>query len=458
MTIEAQDFARLVRAPRTGEAQCFARSAAMLAEATARHAPGPIPYALGLLPAAGVPHYFTRGQGAMLEDVDGNRLVDLHAGGGAVLLGHAAPEVTAAVTRILRDGLVGVPTRLEGAVAERLLSLRPWARSVRFAKTGSEAVSLAVRLARAHTGRELVAVAGYHGWHDAVIAGVPGQRGIPETLRRLCHGFSAVDPESLATLLGRHPQEFAAVILEPARPWPPERQALEAIREITREHQALLIYDEITSGLRSPPVETFSAEPPDLTILGKAIGNGFPLAAVLGAREVVGAAGPSLLSVSAATHDGASLAAAEATLDTIARPEVGKTLARSDAELRSQLSQSIQRFGLADHIGVVGHPGLVSLEPRRPLRVPRNTLRLLLVQELLRRGIYCLGPIFPSRQHAGPVLARAARALDEVVGIIGAAVVENDCLDQLLHLAEPERTLLRSGGPPERRERATAVG
>jgi glutamate-1-semialdehyde 2,1-aminomutase len=228
----------------------------MLAEAAARHAPGPIPYALGLLPAVGVPHYFTRGHGAMLEDVDGNRLVDLHASSGAVLLGHGAPEITAAVTRILRDGLVGVPTHLEGAVAERLLRLRPWARSVRFAKTGSEAVGLAVRLARAHTGRELVAVAGHHGWHDAVIAGVPGQRGIPEALRRLCHGFSAVDPESLAKLLGRHPQQFAAVILEPARPWPPEGQALDAIRKIAREHGALLTYDEITSGLRSPPVET----------------------------------------------------------------------------------------------------------------------------------------------------------------------------------------------------------
>jgi glutamate-1-semialdehyde 2,1-aminomutase len=419
----------------------------MLAEAVARHAPGPIPYALGLLPAGGVPHYFTRAKGARLEDVDGNRLIDLHAGSGAVLLGHAAPEVTAAVARILRDGLVGVPTHLEGAVAERLLSLRPWAQSVRFAKTGSEAVGLAVRLARAHTGRELVAVAGYHGWHDAVIAGVPGQRGVPKALRRLCHSFNAADPESLAKLMGQHLQRFAAVILEPARPWPPDMQALEAIRKVARQHRALLIYDEITSGLRSPPIETLGAEPPDMTILGKAIGNGFPLAAVLGAREVVGAAGPSLLSVSAATHDAASLAATEATLDTMAQPKFREGLARSDAELRNQIAQSIQRFGLTDQISVGGHPGLVTLEPRRALRVSMNSLRLLLVQELLRRGIYCLGPMFPSRQHGGPVLARVTRALDQVAGIISAAVASGH-LDQMLHLAESERTVLRrvSGG------------
>jgi len=349
------------------------------------------------------------------------------------------------VTRILRDGLVGVPTHLEGAVAERLLRLRPWARSVRFAKTGSEAVGLAVRLARAHTGREPVGVAGYHGWHDAVIAGVPGQRGIPEALRRLCHGFSAVDPESLAKLLGRHPQQFAAVILEPARPWPPETQVLEAIRRIAREHGALVIYDEITSGLRSPAVETFGAEPPDLTILGKAIGNGFPLAAVLGAHEVVGAAGPSLLSFSAATHDAASLAATQATLATMARPEVREALARSDAELRSHVAHTIERFGLADRLSVAGHPGLVTLEPRSALSVPMNALRLLLVQELLVRGIYCLGPIFPSRQHGGPMLDQVAQALDQVVGIISAAVHEDDHLHRMLHLAETERTILRRG-------------
>src|SRR5262249_11879268 len=121
----------------TSRAHSFARSAAMLAEAVSRHAPGPIPYALGLLPANGVPHYFMRAKGVMLEAVDGNKLIGLHAGGGSVLLGHAAPEVTAAVTRILRDGLVGIPTHLESAVAERLVRLRPWARSVRFAKTGS---------------------------------------------------------------------------------------------------------------------------------------------------------------------------------------------------------------------------------------------------------------------------------------------------------------------------------
>jgi glutamate-1-semialdehyde 2,1-aminomutase len=427
----------------TSATRGFARSGAMLAKAIRRHAPGPIPFGLGLVPALGVPHYFKRASGALLEDVDGNRLIDLHAGSGAVLLGHAAPEVTKAVTRILRDGLVGVPTRLEAAVAERLVALRPWAQRVRFAKTGSEAVSLAVRLARAYTGRELLAVAGYHGWHDTVIGGVPGQRGIPKALRRLCLGFRAVDPDFLGGLLGRHHRQFAAVLLEPARPWPPDVDVLNAISERARRDGALVIHDEITSGLRSPAVETLGAQTPDLTILGKTIGNGFPLAAVLGGRDVIGAADPSLLLVSAATHDTASLAATEATLDSIARQDVVEALARSDTELRHQLIRSIQRFGLTDQLGVGGYPGLVTLETRGVLPVPPDAVRLLLVQELLARAVYCLGPIFPSRQHDAPVLGQVRLALDQIVGILETALREQNGLRQILRLEVPERTLLR---------------
>ena len=426
----------------TGVRRGFERSAAMLAEATHRHAPGPIPYGLGLVPALGVPHYFTRARGALLEDVDGNRLIDLHAGGGSVLIGHAAPEVTDAVARVLQDGLIGVPTRLERAVAERLLALRPWAQKVRFAKTGSEAVAMAVRLARAHTGRDLVAVAGYHGWHDAVAAGIPGQRGLPDSMRRLCLDFAASDPESLAKLLDRHPRQFAAVILEPARPWPPAVLELRHIAELAQAHGALVIHDEITSGLRSPAVETQGAEPPDLTVLGKTIGNGFPLAAVLGQRDVVGGTDVGLLLVSAATHEAASLAAAEATLAAVSRPEVAEKLARSDTALRSQLARSIQRLELADRLGVGGHPGLVTLERRSPLAGLPGALRLLLVQELLARGIYCLGAIFPSRQH-DEVMAKILPALDEVLGILKMAMSDETAVPAMLRLELPERTLLR---------------
>ena len=151
---------------------------------------------------------------------------------------------------------------------------------------------------------------------------------------------------------------------------------------------------------------------------------------MLGGRDVVGAADPSLLLVSAATHDTASLVASEATLDTIAGQDVTEALARSDTEMRHQLIRSIQRFGLTDQLGVGGHPGLMTLEPRCALPVPGDTVRLLLVQELLGRAIYCLGPIFPSRQHDGPVLAQVLPALDQIMGIVETAMREEDGIRQ----------------------------
>jgi glutamate-1-semialdehyde 2,1-aminomutase len=190
----------------------------MLRAALGTQATGPLPYAMGLLPAAGVPHYFRSAHGVVLEDVDGNRLTDLHNGWGSAILGHGAPEVAEAVGRVLRDGIAVLPTELEARVAERLVALRPWAESVRFAKTGSDAMAVAIRLARALTGRELVAVSGYHGWHDATAAALPGQRGVPEALRSLCLRFDGSDPDSLAPLLATN--RVAAVVLEPARHWP----------------------------------------------------------------------------------------------------------------------------------------------------------------------------------------------------------------------------------------------
>ena len=306
----------------------YVGSSAMLHDALRSHATGPLPYALGMLPSAGVPHYFRRARGAVLEDVDGNRLVDLRNAWGSVILGHGAPEVEEAVLRVLRDGVAALSTRYEDSVTERLIALRGWSKTVRFAKTGSDAIAVAIRLARAHTVRDLVAVSGYPGWHDAVAGAMSRQRGIPETVRRLCLSFDSSDPATFEALLARHPNRVAATILEPARPRPSGASKLNAIRRLALRHGVVVIHDEFTSGLRAPCLQLLGVEPADVAVLGKGIANGFPLAAVLGAGGVVGAAGPDLLLFSTSTHD-VSLAAAEAVLARIAEPEVAASLARA---------------------------------------------------------------------------------------------------------------------------------
>jgi glutamate-1-semialdehyde 2,1-aminomutase len=420
----------------------FATSEVMLRAALRSQATGPLPYAMGLLPAAGVPHYFRRARGAVLEDVDGNRLIDLHNAWGSAILGHGAPEVAEAVGRALRDGVVALPTNLEARVAGRLLALRPWGQSVRLAKTGSDAIAVAIRLARAWTGRDLIAVSGYHGWHDAVAAALPAQRGVPEVLRSLCQCFDGAVPDSLAAVLAAQPDRVAAVVLEPARPWPPATEALNAIAALARRHGAVVVHDEIASGLCAPCLQPLGVEPPDVAVLGKGLANGLPLAAVAGSRAVVGATGPDLLLFSGSTHDAVALAAADAVLARLAEPEVAAALARADAVLRDALGGGIADGDLKGRLAVVGHPGAAVLQPKAALGVEAGALRLLLVQELLDRGLYCLGPMFASAALDGRALELAYAGIADSMAALSSAVRDGS-VHERLQLAATDRIALR---------------
>lgn len=414
----------------------FARSEAMLRAALEIQATGPLPYAIGLLPAVGVPHYFRAAHGAELEDIDGNRLIDLHNGWGAAILGHGSPEVAEAVGRTLRDGVAALPTELEARVAERLVALRPWADSVRFAKTGSDAMAIAIRLARALTGRELIAVSGYHGWHDTTAAALSGQRGIPAALRSLSLRFDGSDPSSLSSLLAAN--RVAAVVLEPARIWPPDVAAHATIGTLARRHGAVLIHDEVASGLRTPCLQTLGVEPPDMTVLGKGLANGLPLAAVLGNDALLAPTGPGLLLYSGSTHESVCLAAAEAVLTRLGDPSVAAALAHADAEIRCMLATGVAESCLV----VEGHPGLITLRPRPDTAVGPAEIRLLLVQELLARDVYCLGTIYTSAAHDDAVLEALHRAVAWAMGSVSRAVSENRAAERL-QMEVPHREVIR---------------
>lgn len=420
----------------------YAGSSAMLHDALRVHATGPLPFALGMLPLAGVPHYFRRAHGAVLEDADGNRLVDLHNAWGAVILGHGAPEVEEAVLRVLRDGVVALPTRYEAGVAERVIHLSRWGETVRFARTGSDGLAAAIRLARACTGRDLVAVSGYHGWHDSLAAAMPWQRGIPAAVRRVCLRFDSSDPGTLEALFARHTGRIAATVLEPARPWPPDAEKLNAVGTLARRHGAVVIHDEVASGLRAPPLRSLGIESPDVSVLGKGIANGLPLAAMLGARRVVGAVGPDLLLFSASTHDAATLAAAEAVLARLAEPKVAGLLANADAQLRSTLSLGIEEGRLLDRLQVAGHPGVIVVQPKPASVEDASAIRLLLVQELLARGIYCLGPIYVSAAHGDFELSTVRNGVRAAIDVLAHAIHARS-VTAILQLARTDRIALR---------------
>ncbi|HEX9727374.1 MAG TPA: aminotransferase class III-fold pyridoxal phosphate-dependent enzyme [Gemmatimonadales bacterium] len=288
----------------------------------------------------GGPARMVRAVGCRVWDDAGREYLDTTMALGAVALGYAHPAVVAAVERAARDGTVGpLPPTAEAELAERLLEWVPGAEAVRFLKTGAEAVAAAVRIARVVTGRERVVTCGYHGWLDWN----QQDPGVPESVRRLCTRLpfgdvSAVEALESAALLP------AAIVVEPVIDRPPPVAWLAALRATASRTGAVLVFDEIKTGIRLGPggaAARYGGEP-DLVVLGKALGNGFPLAAVLGPEAIMQAATRTWISSTLATEY-VSLAAAGAVLDVCQREDVATTLARAGRRFQRGLEGIVTR-------------------------------------------------------------------------------------------------------------------
>ncbi|HEX7133382.1 MAG TPA: aminotransferase class III-fold pyridoxal phosphate-dependent enzyme, partial [Iamia sp.] len=200
------------------------------------------------------PTHVVRGRGAHLWDVDGREWVDEPMALGPVILGYAEPVVDDAVRAQLDDGITFTLMHpLEVEVAERIVALCPGVEQVRFAKSGSDAVTGAVRVARSHTGRDLVLVGGYHGWHDWYIGSTTRDRGVPKAVADLTVPFRADDLDHLAHVLASHPGQVAAVVLEPSGATVPPPGHLQAVVDLAHEHGALAVFDEVITGFRLAP-------------------------------------------------------------------------------------------------------------------------------------------------------------------------------------------------------------
>src|SRR6185312_3137192 len=253
-------------------------------------------------PAAGVPRAMVRSSGCRVWDADGREYVDLIMALGAVALGYAHPVVSEAAVRAVHDGVLGpLPPVLEAEVAAELRRLIPWVEQTRFLKTGAEAMAAAVRLARTATGREAVLGCGYHGWLDWCQAA--DARGVPAGTRALYAELPFNDAEGARERIRRAGDTLAAVVFEPVVLAPPDPQWLGVLREETARVGAVLIADEIKTIGRlavGGGCERFGLEP-DLVVMGKAIANGFPLAAVGGRADIMAAVARTWISSTLAT-------------------------------------------------------------------------------------------------------------------------------------------------------------
>ena len=370
------------------------------------------------------PYFIQRGQGSHVWDVDENEYIDFINSLAAVTLGYNDPDVTTAVRNQLDDGVIfSLPHPLEFQVAEKIVEMVPCAEMVRFGKNGSDATSGAIRLARAHTGRDRVAVCGYHGWQDWYIGSTARNRGVPQATRELTHMFTYNDIDSLHALFRQWPEQIAAVILEPMNIAEPKDGFLEKVQDLARKNGALLVFDETITGFRFAPggAQELLGVTPDLATFGKGLANGYPISAVAGRAEYMHLMEEIFFSF---TFGGEtlSLAAALATMNKLQQQPVVETLRTQGSKMIAGTRERIARHRIGHIIATAGNPVWTFLLMQDAAPYSQWQIKTLFMQEMLARGILTLGTHNMSYAHSDADIARTLTVYDEVFPLLKEAV------------------------------------
>ena len=381
------------------------------------------------------PSFIARGLGCHVWDLDGNEFIEYGMGLRSVTLGHAFPRVVEAAQRQMLSGSNFVrPAPIEVECAERFLELVPSAEMVKFGKNGSDALDGAVRLARAYTGRDYIAICGDHPFFstaDWFIGTTPMPGGVPQWVRSRTIKFHYNNLASVQALFDQQPGQIACVVLEPARLEEPAPGFLEQLKELCHRHGALLVFDEMITGFRwhRSGAQHVYGVTPDLSTFGKAIANGFALAALAGRREVMQLGGYDhdrervfLLSTThgAETH---AMAAAIATMETYRNDDVVGHLYRQGQRLREGVQRAAESAGVAGHVECLGRDCALIFATRGQDGKPSQEFRTLFLQELIRRGV--LSPSFMvSYSHSDDDIDDTIQAIGESL------VVYRQALDQ----------------------------
>ena len=385
------------------------------------------------------PAYFREARGCEVWDLDGRHYYDMSTNSvGACLLGYGDPDVTRAVRRRIHLGSISsLNPPEEVALADRLCEIHPWADHVRFVRGGGEAVAVAVRIARATTDRSVVAVCGYHGWHDWYLAAnlgdvdalrghlLPGLDpiGVPRELRGTTLPFRYNHPEELQTILDRHGDRLAAVVMEPCRHHDPDPGFLEFVRDGAHRCGALLVFDEVSVGWRlvHGGAHLRFGVAPDIAAFAKALGNGHPIGAVIGTRDAMEGAHQSFISSTYWT-EGVGPAAALATLDKMSVHDVPGHVARIGARIqecwRSLAGKHRLPLGVTD-----GYPCFAHFAFDHP---QADALRTLFSQWMLTEGFLAGGAVYPTLAHTDDIVDRYAEATDRVFARVADVLVRGD--------------------------------
>ena len=376
------------------------------------------------------PAYFSKSKGCKVWDLDGKEYIDMSIMGiGTNTLGYGHPEVDEAVMKTIKDGNMSTFNCPEEVyLAEKLIELHPWADMVRFARAGGEINSIAVRIARASTGRDKIAICGYHGWHDWYLSTnlnsdknldghlLPGLQpnGVPRGLTGTTLPFNYNDIEQLEQLIKDNKGEIAAIKMEVSRNEGPKDNYLQKVRDLATENNIILIFDECTSGFR----ETFGGlqkkygVEPDLAIFAKALGNGYAISACIGRQEFMQAAQQTFISSTFWTERIGPTAALK-TLEVMEREKSWDTITQIGGGISKQWKNLANKYDL--NITTWGLPALSGFTFDSPNSLSYKTL---ITQEMLKKGYLAANSVYACTEHKQEIVDGYFAELDPIFGTI----------------------------------------
>jgi glutamate-1-semialdehyde 2,1-aminomutase len=389
------------------------------------------------------PGYYSKAKGVEVWDLDGNKYIDMSIGGiGANVLGYADDDVDKAVCRAIADGSsssLNCPEEVE--LADLLCELHPWATKVRFARTGGESMAVAVRIARAHTGKDKVAFCGYHGWHDWYLSANLGTenalgehllsgldpRGVPKGLTGTAFPFRYNHIEELKDIITRHGNDLAAIIMEPVRDDEPLPGFFEQVRAFADQTGAVFIIDEISAGFRmnTGGAHLIHGIKPDIAVFSKALGNGHPIAAIIGKEKVMDAAQRTFISSTMWTERVGPVAAL-ATIKKHRDLDVGKHLVLIGKQVQEGWASLALKHGIKVHVGGIFPISHFSFEYEN-----RLALKALFIQLMLEKGFLATVAFYAMYAHQASHVASYLSAVDEAFNMIAKAQKAGDVERQL---------------------------
>ena len=387
------------------------------------------------------PAYYRKAKGVEIWDLDDNKFIDMSIMGiGTCILGYADDDVNATVKDAIDAGSMGTlncPEEVE--LAELLLKLHPWAGMVRYARTGGEAMAIAVRIARAYTGKDIIAFCGYHGWHDWYLAAnladdanldghlLPGLEplGVPRGLKGTAIPFNYNRIDELEEIVDHN--EIGVIVMEPIRDHKPENNFLKKCRDLADDIGAVLIFDEVTSGwrLRVGGVHESYGVHPDIAVFGKAMSNGFPMAAIIGKDAIMNAVQSTFISSTYWT-DRIGPVAAIATINKMLDNNVPSHLCRIGDMVRDGWE------GLGEEHDLKVHTAGIAPLPHFAFGHKENqALQTLFTQEMLNRGFLASKSVYVSYSHNEEHVEMYLENANDVFGIIKRALEEDNVRDLL---------------------------